>query len=45
MKVLLVNCVYAIGSTGKIVKDIASGLHQSGVEVAIAYGRGTAIDL
>lgn len=44
MRVLLVNCVYAIGSTGKIVKDIASGLHQSGVEVAIAYGRGTAID-
>lgn len=44
MKVLLVNCVYAFGSTGKIIKDIAGGLHESGVEVMIAYGRGSSID-
>jgi putative colanic acid biosynthesis glycosyltransferase len=42
MKVLIVNCVYAFGSTGKIVRDIASGLYQDGIEVVVAYGRGGA---
>lgn len=40
MKILIVNCVYAIGSTGKLVKDIANGLYESGIEVVVAYGRG-----
>ena len=43
MKILIVNCVYAIGSTGKLVKDIANGLYESGIEVVVAYGRGDKI--
>lgn len=43
MKILIVNCVYAYGSTGKIVQDIASGLYADGIEVVVAYGRGDAL--
>lgn len=42
MKILIVNCVYAVGSTGKIVQDIANGLHEDGIDVVVAYGRGDA---
>lgn len=42
MKILIVNCVYTFGSTGKIVRDIANGLYNSNIDVTIAYGRGSA---
>lgn len=44
MKVLIVNCVYNFGSTGKIIKDIATGLYEDDIDVVIAYGRGAIID-
>ncbi|MBQ8345318.1 MAG: glycosyltransferase [Clostridia bacterium] len=40
MKVLLVNSVYGVGSTGKIVKDLQSGLLANSHTVKICYGRG-----
>ncbi len=40
MKVLLINCVYQNGSTGKIVYDIYQGLLREGQECAVYYGRG-----
>lgn len=40
MKVLLINSVCGIGSTGRICTDIADQLSQEGKEVKIAYGRG-----
>lgn len=40
MKVLLINSVCGIGSTGRICTDIADQLAQEGNEVRIAYGRG-----
>lgn len=40
MKVLIVNCVYGQGSTGKIVADLHQGLLQSGVETRVCYARG-----
>ena len=40
MKVLLINCVYRKGSTGKIVYDIYSGLLRDGQECTVCYGRG-----
>ena len=43
MKVLIVNCVYSFGSTGKIIKDIATGLFEDGLKVVVAYGRGNKI--
>lgn len=42
MKILIVNCVYTFGSTGKIIKDIAASLNHDEVEVIVAYGRGNA---
>lgn len=39
MKVLLVNSVCGIGSTGRICAQIASALKESGDECKIAYGR------
>lgn len=39
MKVLIINEVCGIGSTGKIVVDIAKKLINEGNEVKIAYGR------
>lgn len=39
MKVLLINSVCGIGSTGRICTDIAQKLEAEGNEVKIAYGR------
>lgn len=39
MKVLMINSVCGIGSTGKICTDIAASLEKEGHEVKIAYGR------
>lgn len=39
MKVLLINSVCGIGSTGRICTDIAQHLEAEGNEVKIAYGR------
>lgn len=38
MKVLFINLVYGIGSTGKIISDIMNLLEQSGDEVRALYG-------
>jgi len=40
MKILQVNCVYANGSTGKIVRDIHHELRSKGFESTVCYGRG-----
>lgn len=40
VKVLQVNCVYKMGSTGKIVYDIHNALQAEGVESIVCYGRG-----
>ena len=40
MKVLMVNSVCGIGSTGRICTDLAEVLESHGHEVRIAYGRG-----
>lgn len=40
MKILLVNCVYPNGSTGKIVYDIYSGILRDGHDCVVCYGRG-----
>lgn len=40
MKVLIINEVCGIGSTGRICTDIAEALEKKGYEVKIAYGRG-----
>jgi len=40
MKILLVNCVYGTGSTGKILKDLYVSLSALGHSVFVAYGRG-----
>ena len=39
MKILLINAVCGIGSTGKICADLAEYLEKCGNEVKIAYGR------
>lgn len=39
MKILLINSVYAIGSTGKIVEDIKHYCEDNGDEVMALYGR------
>ncbi len=41
MKVLMINTVCGIGSTGRICTDLAEILDQQGHQVKIAYGRGT----
>ena len=41
MKVLMINVVCGIRSTGRICTDIAEALEASGNEVKIAYGRET----
>lgn len=40
MKVLMINVVCGIGSTGRICTDLAAALEAQGHEVKIAYGRG-----
>ena len=40
MKVLQVNCVYGVGSTGKIVSELHAGLEKEGIESVVCYGRG-----
>lgn len=40
MKVLFVNLVYGVGSTGKIIADIADLLRKGGSDVRILYGAG-----
>ncbi len=40
MKVLQINCVYKMGSTGKMVYDIYEGLMKNEISSAVAYGRG-----
>ena len=39
MKVLLINSVCGIGSTGRICTDLATEFEAQGHEVKIAYGR------
>lgn len=39
MRILLINCVCGIRSTGRICSEIARSYEQSGHEVRIAYGR------
>ena len=39
MRILLINSVYAVGSTGKIVEDIKHYCENKGDEVLILYGR------
>ena len=43
-KLLLINSVCGIGSTGRICADIAKQYEQDGYEVKIAYGRSDEID-
>lgn len=40
MRVLFVNLVYGVGSTGKIIADIADLLRKGGSDVRILYGAG-----
>lgn len=42
MKVLLINSVCGVGSTGRICADLAAKFEQDGHTVKIAYGRGNA---
>ena len=39
MKILMINSVCGIRSTGRICADIADALEKQGHEVKIAYGR------
>lgn len=39
MRILLINEVCGIGSTGRICTDLAKELEEQGNEVKIAYGR------
>ena len=44
MKILQVNCVYGVGSTGKITAEIHEGLLEHGIESVVCYGRGKRIE-
>lgn len=44
MKILQINCVYGVGSTGKITKDIHTALLDRGYESVVIYGRGKKTD-
>lgn len=37
MRILIINTVYAVGSTGKLVKQIAEAIEQSGSECRVAH--------
>ena len=41
MRVLMINCVCGVKSTGRICTDLAEELQKAGHTVRIAYGRGT----
>ena len=40
MKIMQINCVYKVGSTGKIVNDLHRELKKNGYDSAVCYGRG-----
>ena len=40
MRVLMINCVCGVKSTGRICTDLAEELQKAGHTVRIAYGRG-----
>lgn len=40
MKIMLINCVYGKGSTGKIVADLKDELDHEGFECLVCFGRG-----
>lgn len=44
MKVLIVNCVFNKGSTGKITYDLHTALKEQGIESILCFGRGAKID-
>lgn len=44
MRILMINSVCGVGSTGRICTDLAAALEQRGHTVKIAYGRGKAPD-
>lgn len=44
MKVLQVNCVYGVGSTGKITADLHRELEKAGMESVVCYGRGAVVN-
>lgn len=44
MKVLFVNLVYGVGSTGKIIADIMDLLKSHGHKVKVLYGSGPNIN-
>lgn len=44
MRVLFVNLVYGVGSTGKIIADIVSLLKKDGSDVRVLYGAGVDSD-
>ncbi len=43
MKILMVNCVYNTGSTGKIVYDTHTYLLKQGIKSVVYYGRGARV--
>jgi len=43
MKVLQINCVYRVGSTGKIIYDLHTEMQKQGIESIVCYGRGKKI--
>lgn len=45
MKVLQINCVHNVGSTGKIMSEIHLGLQERGMESVICYGRGKRVSM
>ena len=44
MKILQINSVYGVGSTGKITRDIHLKLLESGIESVVLYGRGNTVN-
>lgn len=44
MKIMLVNSVYGVGSTGRIVKDLKDQINASGNYAMVCFGRGTKVN-
>ncbi len=44
MKVLQINCVYNVGSTGKIVYDLHKEFQNKAIESYVCYGRGEKVE-